>query len=295
MNYSTLALPIVEARCDWITCSSMPGEEGKRLVQFANDLADNEVTLGSKRNPWSMHGYYGAASRHVRYGWGVGGGLVVMSGDLAGEHAHELARLSNHWSRVDYCVTVRDIECRIRPPDNYHAIKSTLETKPHGHPAMSRFSELWGGSTFYIGRRISPYYCRCYDKTSESKGDYPPGSWRWEVEMKRHASEGAHERAKTEGLTSAYIQSFLAEDFTRWGLPVPWTPDQQVKRDPQIRHRLDLERKINWLATSIRPTVEFVMEGIGAPDTCEALGLPHLAYDHHRLAHENVGRTRGRE
>jgi hypothetical protein len=289
VNYSALGLPLVEARCDWITCSSIPGDVGKRLIDFAEGLLEMEVKLGSKREHYQMHGYYGFQSRHVRYGWGVAGGLAVLSGDLAGEHVNSLADLANHWSRVDYCVTVRDERCRIRPPDYYYTIKSKLEQRPNGHPVMGQYREVWGGNTFYTGRRISPYYCRCYNKHEESKGDYPPGSWRWEVEMKRHASEGAQARAKDGGLTAGYIASFVANEYTRWGLPVPWNPSEEVKRDPQVRHRLDADRKLDWLGSSIRPTVEFVQEARGTPKVLEALGLPHLAYDHHRLAVEAPG------
>jgi hypothetical protein len=290
MNYSALGLPLVEARCDWITCSSIPTGDGRELVDFAERLLEMEVQLGSKRDHYQMHGYYGFQSRHVRWGWGPAGGLAVLSGDLAGEHASTLAQLANHWSRVDYCVTVRDPECRIKPPDYYYSIKAKVAKRPAGHPVMGQYREVWGGNTFYTGKRISPYYCRCYNKHEESKGDYPPGSWRWEVEMKRHASEGAQARAKEGQLTPGFIASFVANEYTRWGLPVPWTQSEEVKRDPQIRHRLDADRKLEWLGASIRPTVEFVQEARGTPKVLEALGLPHLAYDHHRLALEGLER-----
>jgi len=278
MTYSTINLPISEARCDWITCTAKHDERGVELLHFAIGWLEGEAKLGYKQTPYHLHGYQGFQTKHIRYGWGEHGALVVLSGDAAAEYCYSVAVLADHWSRVDYCVTVRDEAGEINPVQHYRDEVKRHATKPKGWPEMGRYEEMWGGDTFYIGRRISPYYLRVYNKTAESDGDYPPGSWRWEVEMKRHASEAAQARARQSGINASYIGAFLANELNRLGLTVPWSPEISVKRDPQIKHRPDADRKVKWMETSLRPSVDFVTEALGVDRVLTALNLPHIRY-----------------
>jgi len=277
MSYLGLDLTIVEARCDWITATTKHGEEGLDLVRFAQSRVSYEEKLGSKVERFRAFGYVGEQSRHVRWGWGSSGGLAVFSGDEAGDAAYSAATLADHWTRVDYCVTVVAGPDQINPPQDYRDAMKRKPERPNGWPQMSRYEEMWGGDTFYIGKRVSPYYCRCYNKHVESKGDYPPGSWRWECELKRHASEGAQVRARDSGLTTRYITAFLAHEFARVELEVPWRINSVVKRDPQIRHRPDADRKLEWLEQSVAPTVDFLIEARGEDRVLDVLGLPRLS------------------
>lgn len=277
-DYTGLNLTVVEARCDWITATAHNNDRGRALFDFGMDRVEDEGTLGSKISTYNMRGYRGMQSRHVRTGWGPEGAILVLSGDEAAICAAAVARIGEHFSRVDLCVTIRAGEGQINPPSDYISTKAKLKERPNGHPQLSRYQELWGGDCFYIGKRISPYYCRCYDKTAESHGDYPPQCWRWEVEMKRHASEGLHKHAAAYTLTPSYVAARVAYEFTNIGLSVPWRVDMNVSRDPQIRHRPDADRKLEWLEAAVRPSVDFVREARGDDSVLRALDLPHVYY-----------------
>lgn len=278
MKYTGLNLNVIEARIDWITATASATDRAHELVAKAAMWTTEEADDGMELKQYRFSSYVGVQSRHIRWGMGLTGGIVVVSGEFAQAAAYTLATLADHWSRVDYCVTVSAGVDQINPPDDYWEEKKKEGERRKGEPVCSRTQELWGGATWYIGKRISPYYCRTYDKHAESKGDYPPGTWRWESELKRHASEAAQSRCCQDGCKPHYVKGFLANEYAKIGLTVPWRVDDLVTRDPQVRHRPDVERKLKWLHESVAPSVEFCREMAGDHEVAAALGLPIHSY-----------------
>lgn len=276
MEYAQLDLPVLESRVDWITCTAPHTDDGIELLSYGQGRQMQESKTGSTTKRWRFQQYEGFQSRHVRWGWGADGAIVAVSGEEAQLSAERLGKLAKHWSRVDYCVTVQDPDEEIDPSEDYWALLRRRGKRHANEPKFRRNQELWGGATFYSGERSAAYYGRVYDKHEESDHDYPPGTWRWEVELKRHASEAAQHTASNGDLGAAFVLGFVALHYERLGLAVPWRGYPEVKRDPAVRHRNDAERKIQWLRSSCAPSIGFAKEVLGLDAVLEALNLPHV-------------------
>src|ERR1700693_4120985 len=115
VDYLNLKLPIVEARIDWITATARRGDRANALINFAERQMLGEEGYGDKFEEWRFQGYRGFSCGNVRWGWGKEGACTVWTKDLADLVAASLAQLSDHWSRVDYCVTVFDESGEVNP------------------------------------------------------------------------------------------------------------------------------------------------------------------------------------
>jgi len=278
MDYSLLRLPVVEARLDWISCSARRNSKGVDLMNYADAMVRQHERSGDKISRYKAHGYEGWRCGNWAWGWGRPGAVVVVSQADAHYAASRLALLSDHWSRCDYCVTVRDFDGTIDPAEDYWKSWQIRAAQLPGLAKPSRIQTIGGGSTFTVGDRASAYFARVYNKSVESEGEYPTGCWRWELELKRHASEGQQRRWIESKLPAGYPLNLISTEFQRHGLSVPWQQETPIKRDPQVRPKPDVERTLAWLSRSVRPSVEFAVEKAGVEEVLKALNLPHVAY-----------------
>lgn len=267
-------LPILESRIDWITATAPHDESGTVLLTLAEVFVESEQEAGNKLSPWRFQGYDGFQCGHWRYGWGRQGAIVVASGEQAHKTAPILAHRAKHWSRLDYAVTVHD------PAQTFDAVEAGCQQwkwrdKPiRGTASLTSIRELGGGASLIIGQRASEKYTRIYDKFHESRGDYPKGTWRYEIEYKRAASEAEQRTWRDGGLDAAAIASRLNGELIRYGIEVPWRSGQERLILTGHRTPSDASLKAEWLKRCIRPTVQFVAEALGRDAVVEALGLP---------------------
>lgn len=278
MDYSTLDLPILESRVDWLTATAGHDFQGKELHALGQIMVERASHTGHKLNTWSFQGYKGFASGDWRAGWGVQGAIVVVSGVSSNAFAPVLADAARHWSRVDYAVTVLDRDDSLAPDNDYWERWPWRDNPIRAQWDMSRVQQHAGGSTLAVGQRAAAYYMRVYNKYHESRGEYPRGAWRWEIEMKRHASEAQQRRWRQSTVDSGYIRDMIATEFERKSLPVPWRRERAIERDPQIKLKPDVERTLDWLRRQVRPSVDFASQAVGVEQVLEALNLPHIVY-----------------
>jgi len=279
VNYATLRLPVLEARMDWITATAKQGERANALTWYVDDLVSDNERHGDRLEPWNAMGYRGFQCGLARYGRGSEGAIAVVSGPAAQDHAVPLAQLGDHWTRVDYCVTCLDEAGQIDPTEDYW--EQWDATKGQGRIVYScgRTQNKGGGNTLTLGSRASAYYSRVYDKGVESKGSYPKGSWRWETELKRQASE-MHRAHWLQGMISQKaIAGLIKSEFARLHLDVPWDAEPEIDRAHHVKHPRDAERIISWLSSQVAPSVAFAIEARGVEAVLEALNLPHISYE----------------
>src|ERR1051325_2372516 len=100
--------------------------------------------------------------------------------------------MADHWSRIDYCVTVQDDQAVIRPDEDYWEQYQAPNNWRGAVADLGRRQSKAGAPTVELGSRSSPRYVRVYNKTAESRGEYPPNCWRWEIELKQAESEHEH-------------------------------------------------------------------------------------------------------
>ncbi len=273
MDYAALDLPIIEARVDWLTCSARRGVRASELVDLAESYVLREVDLGDKLDEYRFQGYLGFQAGHVRWGWGKHGALVVMSGDLAHGAAPQLAVLADHWSRIDYSVTVFDVERAINPPDDYWQAYLRLYPDLNSPIRLSRLQDFGRGATVNLGARTGATYLRVYDKHHESKGDYAPGCWRWEVELKREQSEAQQTRWRESIVFPTYIIGLVRQWTSNHQLQCPWSADAVLVPPGALRVRRDADRILAWLDAQVRPSVEWVAAARGEKAVKEVLRL----------------------
>jgi Replication initiation factor len=273
MDYTTLHLPVIESRCDWLTATASNFAQHQSLLYVGEQLGADDEKRGDRIETWGFQGYRGFQTSSVRYGYRDDGAILILSGETAGEYIQHVATVAEHFSRVDYCVTAVDEEERIAPPVDYWDKWPYFGSRAGGHPGLTRIQNSVGGSTIAIGARSSAYYARCYDKTAESKGVYPKRSWRWEVEFKRHASEAEHHTWRKGPLGQGAIRAIVAREFVRQGFMVPWTRDDPNPRAAPPPRQHDADRALEWLKEQVGPCVAWLCEARGEEQVLGALGI----------------------
>jgi hypothetical protein len=209
----------------------------------------------------------------MRWGWGKDGALVITSQELSHDLAPQLAKLADHWSRVDYCVTVFDEYDRIEPDVDYWDEWRRLHPTGPGPVGMLRHQGFRRGSTITLGSRGSATHLRVYDKYEESKGDYAKGCWRWELELKREQSEQAQGAWRERYLSHDYIKALVAEFPERYGLKCPWDRNTPVARAGLVKQTRDADRLLDWFRVQVAPSVQWVAQARGRDEVRKALGI----------------------
>jgi Replication initiation factor. len=233
----------------------------------------DEQAAGSKLEDYGFSGYRGFQCGDIRWGWGKDGALVVVSQELSHYLAPQLAKLADHWSRIDYCVTVFDIYDQLAPDEDYWQKWHELTPSGRGPVAMLRHQGFRTGSTITLGSRASASHLRVYDKYAESKGDYARGCWRWELELKREMSEAAQQSWRANYVSADLISAIVAEYPGRYGLNVPWGTSASYGHPGLIRRKRDADRLLTWFSTQVAPSVQWVAQARGRDAVRNALQI----------------------
>jgi DNA relaxase NicK len=140
-------------------------------------------------------------------------------------------------------------------------------------PTRSLIVNGEGGSTAYVGARSSEQYGRVYDKGIEQKVS-PAGTWwRWEVELKGTAAwNGANLLNKSDDY-SVLICAMVAGWF-RSRTSHSYTYSEVSGTLVGASEPTSIEKKLQWLARGVRPTVEDLVARVGEERVRFALGLP---------------------
>lgn len=273
MDYSTTVLPMTEARVDWISASGRRDGGGAKLAHYAAQAVEREVIAGNKRQRYSSHGYLGFKAGAWAWGWGEDGAIASVLGVGASEAAADLAQLADHWSRIDYAVTVIDASGRINPDVDYWDAWPWHDRPLRAPVTMSRIQTTSRGNTLTLGNRESASYFRVYDKHQESRGLYPRGAWRWELELKRHLSENEHARWKTLAPGPREVAGMIRQEVERAKLNVPWSEPALDWRSAEVRPRTDCDRALAWFRTQVAKSAQMVATHRGRDVVLEALGI----------------------
>jgi hypothetical protein len=160
---------VIESQLDWLTCSAPCPQDTRALAHLAEFWMNQEREAGGRVRPFRLSGYVGEQCGRVRYGERDGRCLVQLSGDLAETRFDTLYPLSDHQSRIDLAVTVRDpLGFEAWPERNYEeAYERRVHDVRASLPVLVQNGD--GGSTFYLGDRVSDFYLRVYNKEAECR------------------------------------------------------------------------------------------------------------------------------
>jgi hypothetical protein len=112
-----------------------------------------------------------------------------------------------------------------------------------------------------------------YDKGRESKGEYPEGTWRFEVEYKGQAAKEVGNYLRNFADIERKILTVVYSRFAEWQTPMPDFKVEESWRDVGRKALTDNQTRLNWLASSVRSSIEKVSTSYTAEEIRAALGL----------------------
>ena len=272
-------LRLIEVGCDYITATVRKGHSHDVLRDRVDSWAELRKAEGYSVRGWQWQGYRGFVTDGITWGARDSDSIVRLSGKQAHRWGHTLTNWADNVSRIDVQVTLQDDGLR----QNWASVANeTASLDPRvqcGQTGTRITFNTPTGCSSYIGGGDSDRMMRCYDKTAESDGEYPPGCWRWEVEWK-------HSRALTVArqLANDRFRSFICAEavqvaYASYGVHIPMGAISSGWRDAGVRHQSDDQRRLAYLRSSIRPMLSDLQLRYGRETILEALGMPEYSID----------------
>lgn len=263
---------LISAGVDWMTCTALFPKSSIRLRTLAELMLQKEKRAGNDVSPWGMAGFDGMMCGQIQVGTRDQQTLVRVSSDLAHSTWRRLYCLCDNVSRLDIEATYI-----------MQAKPGTVVAKAYGQAArfsrksvasatVSTLRTAHGPATLYIGKRSSDLFARCYDKSSEGGPAWPKGAVRFELELKGKQANLTVKRLYESSATESWVDSRLRSYFVEHGVDYPGPPDSPSNYSCP-RTRPDVDRRLLWLATHVRPSIELVINEVGRDRVLEALGI----------------------
>jgi hypothetical protein len=255
------------AGIDWLTCTSDKDSVGLAWFEIFNALAGEPKDWA---NPW----YSGKADDHLRWGYNPKIGYVlIVSGEMSEVVWARTVPIERKVTRIDVQVTVELQEPNLKLAKDGYSDNATSNFRKYGLIQNSR-----NGQTLYVGSRTSAQFGRLYDKGVESTLADPGKLWRYEVELKKPVANSVAKQLASwcdsnSGELHYAIVPFVFDWFLHRGVGPVFTRDGENNIVVEVGRRVTSdEKKLEWLRTQIRPTVQYLL-GRGKADLLsEALG-----------------------
>lgn len=263
----------VYAGIDWLTMTTGVSPDADEVYQRARALVVEQQDAGDRLRPWASHGYRGFSVPHLRCGHKDGDVLLELSGGLADDRWRTFLPFAKNVSRIDPQVTVtfgREVRDLAQQAYDAPAVRMSPNL-----PAITKriFLEKDGGQTCYLGAPTSDRRARLYDKHAESRGEYPPFTWRYELQVRRAMGsdlarliDGADD---VRGSVASVVRSF----FSAHGV-TPWfNADGPTVFSPARVPRSDMSKWLDWLGRTVRPGVRRWSDRATRAAILSAIGL----------------------
>lgn len=264
---------ITEARIDYLTVAARQGRPLDQLADIAGVGLWTEQQRGERLRTWQQRGRHVARAGSWLLALSREDGYAQISGVDAERWARALLPICHHCSRIDYCVTIQAADPEWTPTPSILAMMRDRYSDPQSDNKISTYSGLHLDHGLAIASRQSAYYGRVYNKHAESPTLYPPGAWRYEIELKRHASEYEQTAASADLGRLDRAGEIVRDHMSRWGITVPCTPGPTVSLAVQRRPPSDAERSLTWLRSQVAPTIQWLRDIGRGEDAEQALGL----------------------
>ena len=258
--------------CDYLTSlSTEVGGQNPHHTQ-ATALFRVEADRGNEIRPWGMSGFKGWKCGHVELGTRDDLFMCRLSGEAAANSWLRMVHLCGRVTRIDVQATIKT-GCGPTERIDFHRDEALAFCRAHDDRPVARWiRDNRKGYTLYLGSRESNVFGRIYDKHAREQLDHFLGCVRYEVQFNSRLANSvafvlARQASPSLGM-AGYIRSFLQER----GVSPPAVEFSQLT--PCVpRSRTDAEKKLEWIRTSVRPSVlNLIALGKGA-QVLEALGL----------------------
>ncbi len=272
-NHSSNTCKVLESRVDWLTCTCKPGYKASVLASSAERWTAQRVAEGFRLRDFRWSGYTGSSVDGITFGSREDGSILRLSGETTDAHVQSALVLADNVSRIDVQVTLLAESSAPNFAEQSHGQASQDPRVVSGMTRTSIIRSTPKGTTFYLGSRTSDRYFRVYDKTAESDGAYPPGTWRYEVEYKGDRAWMVSQRVRKPGNIAEAIRDIVESAFANYGISLPCLALQRSWRDAGIRSATNDEKRLAWLEKTIAPAISKLREGVPLETILIALGL----------------------
>lgn len=273
-----LQVELVSAGVDWLTMTMRPEHDSNMtwLLKAVGHI--NRISkLGYQLQERHMLGYDGISAGNCFVGQREDGSMAQFTGYHADGVFTDLYREECSIPRIDLQVTCK---FNVMPPNiAKEAYKDASNT--NGGLPVHRRRKLYiivgsdGGDTFYCGSPSSDQRGRLYNKEVQSEDPMYSRSWRYEVAYRNDRAKVVASTISTSvGSRASTVRDITSNWWQRRG--VDCTYFQTGARDPIPLFRTlptDIERKLQWLRTQVRPTIKLLVELGMYEEVAEALEL----------------------
>ena len=265
----------VEVGMDWLTAVSRNEKGGANLEELYYVWEAQAVVVGFIPRFEQRYGYEGFRCGSFFFGRrGASTMLIVSSADALGI-APVVDWENCHATRIDLQVTSwRDFVANWAQIQKENLVRAIEENTGNKLPEPVIISPREGkGDTLAIGDRSSPRFGRLYDKGAESDDEYYANSWRYEVEYKGAAVAHILRGLRQARFSARYILNTVAGQYDNWRIERTFAAESPIRPAALGRRKTDTDRKLEWLSTQVRGTVDKLRKLGLELDVLAALGF----------------------
>lgn len=267
-----IAFELVDSGVDWITGTGPASGAVDVLVQKTSRWLKDEEAAGEELRSWGFSEYRGFACGSVQVGQRHDGYIFRLGSHMAQRHWQDVFKATRRATRIDLQYTLRfNCDASQIITRSFRQAKRAKRKHPHG-PSHSMLHASDQSSTLYLGSRASEKFGRIYDKGRESKNEAFKNCVRFEGEFKGNTANNlAHYLFGLEDCEAAIISEVRA--FVQDRGIAPWLTVAHLPCSHAPRLPTDAERRLRWLQTGVRPTVQWLLARVGRDAVLRALGL----------------------
>lgn len=256
---------IVDVGIDWITLTS-PRESELHDVLLNNwyEVFNRIRLVNGLLDDASVLGYAGIKTDGAFVGTRYDGAMIRLTGRIAREHFLSLKYETANCTRIDVQVTCEWTGTGAHPPRlvAMHANASNELLPKSRQRNIEERKDNREGYTTYVGSRQSSSFLRCYHKSAEDPDAYGPNVYRYEVQYNKDTAYRVLETLQQhqETLESACVALVWDWCERRGIIPVFKHSAEKVIVSRETLPLTELDKKLSWLITQVRPTVGTLVE-----------------------------------
>lgn len=270
---------ILSAGVDWITCTADVQAKGEELYDKGVSWLQENKRMGFKARTFQLRSWPMASAGGVAVGISDETTLLQLSGLDASCRWSEVLEMADNVSRLDLQVTGRIEDGTVDVGAKAYTLAQLAASRRGKAPKITRIQQAGEHTTTYVGSVSSEIRLRLYDKTQESRGEWPAQSWRYEVQLRDDHSQAVALRLAALAPFDATIQKAVWGYYTERGITPLYDPAETdwVDRRPVLT--TDADRRLRWLTWQVRPAVEWLRLHRSEVEILSALGLAHRTTD----------------
>ena len=257
---------------DWLTCTTLSKASSRKMQALGEECLVVQQRRGNDLKGWGMSGFEGFKCGQIQMGVRGRECIVRLTGDYADSHWRRFYALSENVSRLDLQVTVDTGSIASKHVARYYGQAARARRKNRNFPKVWECRDSDGPATLYFGTRVSDLFGRVYDKFSQAGPAWPTGAVRFELQCSRRQgvlnAKSLYEARDPQLWISDRVRSY----FGNHALAPLWSTDPLTNYSCP-RRRTDLERRLLWLQSAVRPSVQLLIEAGKEQLVLEALGF----------------------